>query len=66
MQGITEIHENIVSRKFGAIWYVTIQLMLIHTSLPIHKQSDLQQTSYRGLLPECKNVNEKDILYNYL
>ena len=37
MQGITEIHEKVVSRKFGAIWYVPIQSILIYTSLAKHK-----------------------------
>ena len=37
MQSITEIHENIVSQKFGAIWYLIIQSMLIYTSLAKHK-----------------------------
>ena len=49
MQGINENHENIVSQKFGAIWYVPIQSMLTYTSLAKH--SDLQQSSYRGVLP---------------
>ena len=33
MQAITELHENIVSRKFGAIRYVTkfVKRGLIHT-----------------------------------
>ena len=59
MPGITEFMKYCLTK----IWS---QLMLIYTSLAKHKQSDLQQTSYRGVLPECNIISEKDILYNYL
>ena len=64
MQGITEIHENSVSRKFGAIWYVPIQSMLTYTSLAKHKVIYNNQVTEVFYLPYSRKVWQGKSLVN--